>query len=926
MKEKIIIILLFFYFTSTYAQREAGIWYFGNEAGLDFNSGTPVALTDGKLITNEGCASISDKEGNLLFYTDGSTVWNANHNVMSNGYGLLGHPSSTQSAIIIPNPSNPFSYYIFTVDQPDDKNADDNPVNNQDDEVNDGLNYTEINMNLNGGLGDVNPLKKNIHLITYNTNDAKEAAYKCSEKITAVQHYDGISYWVITHFINKFYAFKISKTGVLTNPVISKTSTLIPIAGYLNNGIGYLKSSPNGKKLAIAHASSKTNNDYGPKGNPIRDTGKVLLYNFDNSSGKVSDEISLLSNENPYGLDFSSKSKKLYVTVNNAGTDGNIIGSSLFQFDLENNNIPTSKILIKKSDFNAGALQLAIDEKIYRSGYKRTESGHSQLSVINNPEENGVACNFIENQVNLNGKKALLGLPPFIQSLFLFNFKYEFTCFGDSTHFSISTIETIDTVIWDFGDGSTSTAFDTYHTYVAPGTYTVSLTKSTNGDTKEPIIKDVVINEKPIILNTTFELIQCDSYDSNPSDELAFFNLENTIAQLTLNKADDFNVYFYLNNTDAENDIYNENPLALYYRNTIPNQLLTAKVMFSDSECYSLGKVKLIANSNRPLDVTDFIGCDIGDGTAEFNFTFKENEIKSFLNLPNSVKIYFYDSKENASNDISHLGNDYISSEKIIYFRVENNGFCYGAGTFNLVVNYFPPVELNVSVPICESNFPAEINVGIPLDIQQNYSYNWSNGENTYQISAVNEQQISVTITDKIIGCEKVKTFDIVKVTTPNIIDVDINLNNNTVVIITENNFDNLYVIDNPYNNYQSENTFYNVTAGLHTVYVKNKYDCGITIKDIFVLGFPKFFTPNNDGVNDLWEIKGLNVEEFKYSNILIFNRFGKHLATINPDSGWDGIYNGEFLPSNDYWFSIDVTDNENITKTYKAHFSLIRK
>ncbi|MHB1105950.1 MAG: T9SS type B sorting domain-containing protein, partial [Lutibacter sp.] len=214
---------------------------------------------------------------------------------------------------------------------------------------------------------------------------------------------------------------------------------------------------------------------------------------------------------------------------------------------------------------------------------------------------------------------------------------------------------------------------------------------------------------------------------------------------------------------------------------------------------------------------------------------------------------------------------------------------------------------------------------GIPLDIQQNYSYNWSNGENTYQISVANEQQISVTIKDKIFLCEKVKTFNINKVYTPKIIDININLNNNTVAIITENNFDNLYVIDNPYNNYQSENTFYNVTPGLHTVYAKNKYDCGITAKNIFVLGFPKFFTPNNDGINDLWEIKGLNFEEFRYSNILIFNRFGKHLATINPDSGWDGIYNGEFLPSDDYWFSIDVTDDRNLTKTYKAHFSLLR-
>jgi len=923
LKKIYFILLLTLCFTSGYAQREAGIWYFGVNAGIDFNSGAPVALTNGNLITEEGCATFSDKDGHLLFYTDGTYVWNRNHQIMPNGYGLLGDSSSTQSAIIIPNPSNPNSYYIFTVDQP--RQDGDGSLPNPDGK-NDGLNYSEVNMYLQGGLGDVNPAKKNIHLITYNPSDSKEAEFKCSEKISAVQHNDGISYWVITHFLDSFYSFKITKAGVQNNPVVSKTNTLIPLGGYLNNSQGYLKSSPNGKKLAISHAATKTTNEKGPKGNTVRNTGKAFLYDFNNATGAVSNQLNLLSGENPYGVEFSSKSKKLYVTSNNFDSESNIAGSNLYQFDLESSNIAASKTRLKQSNYSAGALQLAIDEKIYIAGINRPSippDVRVHLSVINNPEADANNSTFSE--FSLAGKSAKLGLPPFIQSLFLFNFKYEFTCFGDSTHFFISTVETIDSVLWDFGDGTTSTDIEAYHIYGAPGPYNVSLTKTTNGETKDPIVKEVVINEKPVILNTAYELIQCDSYDSNPNDELAFFNLENSIPPLTLNKAGDYNVYFYLNDTDAKNDLYNENSLPLVYKNTTPNQLLTAKVIYKDSDCNSLGKVKLIANSSILLNANDYIGCDIGDGTATFNFAVKENEIKSSLNLPKSVEIYFYDSEENASNNTLPLGNDYISSEKIIYFRAENNGICYGAGTFNLIVNYFPPVESDENVPVCENSFPIEINAGIPLDIQQNYSYNWSNGENTYQISVANEQQISVTIKDNIFLCEKVKTFNINKVYTPKIIDININLNNNTVAIITENNFDNLYVIDNPYNNYQSENTFYNVTPGLHTVYAKNKYDCGITAKNIFVLGFPNFFTPNNDGINDLWEIKGLNFEEFRYSNILIFNRFGKHLATINPDSGWDGIYNGEFLPSDDYWFSIDVTDDRNLTKTYKAHFSLLR-
>src|SRR5690554_6495488 len=88
----------------SYSQGEANIWYFGYNAGLDFNSGTPVALTDGELYTNEGCATISNSQGELLFYTDGVTVYNRHHQVMQNGTGLLGHSSSAQSATVVPKP------------------------------------------------------------------------------------------------------------------------------------------------------------------------------------------------------------------------------------------------------------------------------------------------------------------------------------------------------------------------------------------------------------------------------------------------------------------------------------------------------------------------------------------------------------------------------------------------------------------------------------------------------------------------------------------------------------------------------------------------------------------------------------------------------------------------------------------------------
>ena len=690
MKNKIpLILIILFTITSIYAQKETAIWYFGNEAGIDFNSGSPVALTNGKLKTSEGCATISDKNGNLLFYTDGSTVWNKNHKIMAHGTGLLGHKSSTQSAIIVHKPGSPSIYYIFTTDKPNPSNADDDILNDKDDGVNNGLNYSEINMELDNGLGDIDPLKKNIHLITYNTSNAYESRIKCSEKICAVLHSDGDSYWVLTHFINNFYAFKIDISGVNRDPIKSTVTTIIDTDGYINNAIGYLKVSPDGRKIGIAHLGNASTP--GPKGGDVRVNGKVMLYNFNDQTGVVTGGITILSDVKPYGIEFSPKSTKLYATANIFNSDGMPEGSSLYQFNLEKNDIINSKILIDKSNYVAGALQLAIDEKIYRSGYPFFGGTNDFLSVINNPEAEGTSCNYVQNAVPLNTKKVVLGLPPLIQSQLSFTFDYEFTCYGDSTHFYIKSIEKVDNVIWDFGDGFTSNNIEPYHIFTSPGIYPVSLTKIVNGVSEDVVQKDIYIGEAPIIHNEIYDFIQRDISDSNPIDELATFDLNYASDSIKSSNLENYAVYYYSDEQSAHNDLYNQNHFGSSYRNQIPNEIITAKVVDLNSGCYSLGKVKLVATPN---------------------------------------------------------------------------------------------IEM-----------------------------------------------------------------------------------------------------------------------------------------------FPKYFTPNNDGINDTWKVTGIDEDNYEVSYILIFSRFGKQLAKISSDSeGWDGLYDGKKLPSSDYWFSAELVDPNGSVKIKKGHFSLIRR
>jgi len=928
MKIKSIFVIVFLVLvTPSFAQKEAAIWYFGNNAGLDFNSGSPVALTNGQLDTAEGCASISDKNGNLLFYTDGSVVYNKLHQMMPNGYGLLGHRSSTQSAIIVPKPNNPNVYYIFTVDQPLPANVDDNPLNNED-PPNNGLNYSQVDLRLNNGLGDISNNEKNIHLITYNPNNSEEVKFKCSEKITAVQHGDGFSFWVVTHFKDTFYSFKISNQGVDKKPVQTITSLNVPIGGYLSNAIGYLKTSPNGKKIGIVNSTLKPNDKLGPKNNVIRNTGNVLLYDFDAATGKISNGITLLSGENPYGLEFSAKSKKLYVTSNRYDNEGKNLGSSLFQFNLKSPNIVASKTTIISSVNVAGALQLAIDEKIYRAGYPISSDGSSKLSVINNPELDGLACNFLQNNIDLKERVSKLGLPPFITSLFLYAFSHEFNCLGQATHFYINSVEKVDAVLWDFGDGITSTNKDAYHTYAKTGDYKVTLIKTVNDETREPLEKIITIYEVPKILSTPYKLIQCDTQDSLPTDGLATFNLALANEPINLGQKD-FEIYYYHNISDADNDINNIKSIPVNYRNSMPDEIVYAKVTQPNSTCYSIGSVILHANKSISILPEDMHECDLGDGKGLFDLKQKKGLIKTELNLPSDVRLYFYANENDASLGTNKLEEQYSSVSKTVYIRAENQEGCYGTGYFEIIVEPTPKINILENRILCEgdTNPTIILDAGIVAPaLTSDYTYSWSTGETTPTISINKEGEYNVIVKNKA-DCTTTRKCIVTlsylaKIN--NIIVHDLQPVNQVLIEVV-NPSDYKYMIqfqNGTETPFQSSTIFENVPGGFHKLIVENNDGCGQIMKSFAVLDAPKFFTPNGDGHNDYWNLKGLNTIFYKNAVISIFDRYGKLLKQLSPSSpGWDGTFHKEPLPADDYWFTIKLEDG----REAKGHFSLKR-
>lgn len=425
---------------SLHAQKEANFWYFGT-SGLDFNSGTPMSLGDSQMTTQEGSASISDSFGNLLFYTDGITVWNKNHGVMLNGTELLGGDSSTQSAIIVPKPNDPKIFYIFTVGT--------EGVN--------GLNYSEVDMTLDGGLGGITSLKNRMLI-----DDI-------TEKLTAVLHENGEDVWVITHdkLDNNFRSFRVTSSGVSNIGITSAVGNAVAFGGTF--AVGSIKVSPDGSKLVMCTERN------------------AELFDFNISDGTVTGGIELNTRGFNYGAEFSPSSSLLYVSEDTRG---------IYQYDMSASDIPASgmNIFSPSGSESTWQMQLGPDDKIYVARLS------DYLGVINDPEERGTACNYVHDGLSLGLRESRLGLPDFIaRPNAQTTFESQNYCAGSPTDFLLSNEP--DSVVWDFGDPSsgannTSTLLEPSHIYETPGLYTVSVSAvfGTSTFTEEKTIR---IHPKP---------------------------------------------------------------------------------------------------------------------------------------------------------------------------------------------------------------------------------------------------------------------------------------------------------------------------------------------------------------------------------------------------------------------------------------------
>lgn len=354
MKRLLLSFLLFGFFS--FGQNTNNVWYFGDGNFLDFNvnMATPVLGANGVEIATptstycqEGSSTMCDASGNLLFYNNSENVFDKNYNLMPNGTGLNGSAATSAQTLTVPKPGSTNLYYVFHMDY-----AAGTP--------NLGLFYSEVDMNLNVGLGDVTA-NKNVPV----------GNGPCSEQIKAVTHCNGQDIWIISHSVtgNTFYANLLTSSGVGA-AITTSIGTAHPDAF---SGMSYMTCSKDGSKVAIAGSMG---------GSP-----SVEVFSFDNLNGTFCNPQYLQTPDfaDSYGVEFSADGTKLYST-----------GYQLHQYDFA-----TSAWYTFAAPEIGGALMRGPNDKIYIArgcDYYDTQAGvmyfARNLHVIESPNNNGVLSNL----------------------------------------------------------------------------------------------------------------------------------------------------------------------------------------------------------------------------------------------------------------------------------------------------------------------------------------------------------------------------------------------------------------------------------------------------------------------------------------------------------------------------------------------------
>ena len=426
---------------------------------------------------------------------------------------------------------------------------------------------------------------------------------------------------------------------------------------------------------------------------------------------------------------------------------------------------------------------------------------------------------------------------------------------------------------------------------------------------------EIKIDYASEIQSTDTSLLQCD----DNTDGISIFDLSKVNNIVKNNVASILNDGFYETLTDAQNKT-NKITTPNRYVNNAPNQIVYARLE-NQFGCSKIAEVTLKIANTAITDPNPISICDqdqIQDGFYQFDL---DRDVTQQLGLMAGLTANYYATANDAVTETNQLPNIFRNTtafNQTIYGRVVNGPDCYDIIPVPLVVNTFdPPNFANESVFICKnSDVTLTVDSGF-----SSYSWNTAPGNTTNSLTVTAPGDYAVTVTNAN-GCKKTKTFKVIlsePATLTGATVKDFSGNDNSVLLEYTGVGDYEFSLDGV--TFQDDPLFTRVAAGTYNAVARDKNGCGLSSNiTIYVLDYPRFFTPNGDGYNDLWFIN--DIEHLPNFKIYVFDRYGKLLKEMNQNSiGWNGIFNGQQLPSDDYWFTLTFVNG----KSVKGHFTLKR-
>jgi gliding motility-associated-like protein len=418
--------------------------------------------------------------------------------------------------------------------------------------------------------------------------------------------------------------------------------------------------------------------------------------------------------------------------------------------------------------------------------------------------------------------------------------------------------------------------------------------------------------------------------DGNPINDSVQFDLSTQDA-LVLDGQDPVNyiVSYYATEADAN---LNVNPLPTLYENVINPQVIYARV---DNNALSVIGIALdlsALTAGLDLDADGTIDTYDTDADGVFDLVDVDGDgLSDAIDTNADGIIDFVDIDGDGLGDPVDLNNDGTFDNQ------QDGSICYAVTDLTLQVNPLPNFNLEDSYILCVSTNGTEVLDPLVLDTglsQTDYSFEWSldgsvlAGATSPSISPLQGGTYSVIVTDistsTQTNCTNSDSTEVIESEPPTLVaDVVTQAfaNNHVIEAVATGPGDYEYSLDG--GPWQDSGTFTGVSTEEHEVIARDKNGCGIAVVPVFVIDYPLYFTPNGDGNHDTWNIAGIGSS----AKIYIFDRYGKLLKQLSPTgSGWNGTYNGNMMPTSDYWFLVEY--NEPTTgnkKEFKAHFTLKR-